>query len=373
MCIRDRIRELNEKEETERCVTEKTAMTRKKTAVIVMSVLAFCVVFAILLFTVILPSIRYGRAKALYEAGRYEEAIAAFEAMNGYGDSAKMILECQYGMAEKLAASGKYDEAIAAFTALDGYRDSAEKIEACEAAFREQRYAEAETLCQNGRYDLAYPIWTSLEGYRDSDERADGIFENYKAARLKNAEVGEYVLFGAFEQDNNASNGPEDVEWLVLSKDDNGILVVSRYALDYMHYTTSEDAVSWEECSLHKWLNETFLNSAFGADEQLKIRDVADVGKVFLLSTADAHRYFDSDEARRCAPTAYAIAHGAITSSTYQVDGKDTCGWWLRNVYSSNWNAAVITIEGAVSTLDAYLWLIVYGVRPAIWINTGEA
>ncbi len=365
-----RIRELNEKEETERHAAEKTAKIRKKTVVIALSVLAFCAAAAVLLFTVILPAIRYGQAKALYNAGRYEEAITAFEALNGYGDSEAMIRECRYGMAEDLMTSGKYEEAIAAFEAMDGYRDSAEKIEACEAAFMEQRYAEAEAFAEVGKYDEAYPIWTSLNGYRDSEKRASDIYEQYKEARLKNAAVGEYVLFGAYEQDNDPSNGAEDIEWLVLYRDDEGILAVSRYVLDYMQYTSSTEAVSWEECSLCRWLNETFYNSAFSAEEQQRIRDV--IGKVFLLSTADANRYMDTDEARRCAPTAYAIAQGAMTSTTYQVDGTGTCGWWLRNPYISNWNAATITIEGAVSTLDVDLWLVVYGVRPALWINTGQ-
>lgn len=365
-----RIRELNEKEETERHAAEMTAKTRKKTVVIALSVLAFCAAAAILLFTVILPANRYGQAKALYNAVRYEEAITAFEALNGYGDSEAMIQECRYGMAEDLMTSGKYEEAIAAFEAMDGYRDSAEKIEACEGAFREQRYAEAEALENAGKYDEAYSIWTSLKDFRDSADRAGAIYDDYKAARLRNAEVGEYVLFGAYEQDNDASNGPEDIEWLVLSRDSNGILVVSRYLLDCKQYNTSEEKVSWETCSLRKWLNETFYNSAFSAEEQQRIRDV--IGKVFLLSTADANRYMDTDEARRCAPTAYAIAQGAMTSTTYQTDGTGTCGWWLRNPYSSNWNAATITIEGAVSTLDVDLWLVVYGVRPALWINTGQ-
>ncbi len=365
----ERIRALAEKEEAERSEAERKTKKRKTALAIALPVLAVLTALAVLLPLVILPGIRYAKATELYRAGEYESAIPAFEAMRGYRDSEAKITECRYGAAADLLDAGEYEAAAEAFAALDGYLDSAARIKACEAAFREQRYAEAETLAAAGKYDEAYPIWTSLNGYRDSAERAGEIYEPYKEARLRNAAVGEYVLFGAYEQDNDSSNGAEDIEWLVLFRDGEGILAVSRYVLDYMQYTSSTDAVSWEECSLCKWLNDTFYNSAFREEEQQRIRNV--IGNVFLLSTSDAHKYFGSDTERRCAPTAYAIARGAMTSSTYQVDGQNTCGWWLRNVYRTNFNAATITIEGAVSTLDVDLWLAYYGVRPALWINTG--
>lgn len=231
------------------------------------------------------------------------------------------------------------------------------------------RYAKATELYHTGEYEGEDGALAAQDGDPDSAERADDICEQHKEAGFRNAAVGDYVLFGAYEQDNDSSNGAEDIEWLVLFRDGEGILAVSRYVLDYMQYTSSTDAVSWEECSLCKWLNDTFYNSAFREEEQQRIRNV--IGNVFLLSTSDAHKYFGSDTERRCAPTAYAIARGAMTSSTYQVEGQNTCGWWLRNVYRTNFNAATITIEGAVSTLDVDLWLAYYGVRPALWINTG--
>lgn len=366
----ERIRELRRIEETERIEAEQKAKKGKRTGIAVLSALAACAVLAVLLFTVILPAIRYGNATSLYKAGRYEEAIAAFEGMNGYGNSEEMIPACGYGIAEDLFAAGEYKAATAAFAELDGYRDSAERAEACSAAFAEQQYAEAKELCAAGKYDEAYPMLIALNGYRDSEKLASDVYDDYKSAVIRNAKVGDSVWFGAYEQDNDLSNGAEDVEWVVLTRDDDGILVISRYALDYMQYSSSTENVSWDTCSLRKWLNDTFLRSAFSEDEQNRIRDV--IGKVFLLSTPDAYKYMGTDEARRCVPTAYAIAKGAITSSSYQVDGKDTCGWWLRTPYSSNWHAAVITIDGAVSTLDVDIWLIYYGVRPALWIDFQE-
>lgn len=364
-----RLRELNEKEQAERIASEKTSKKRRTAIVTVLSVAAACGVCAALLFAVILPAVRYGKASALFRDGRYEEAIAAFETMNGYGDSETMILDCRYGIAEELFAAGEYEKAIAAFSDLNGYRDSAERAETGEAALTEQNYTKALALCSDGKYDEAYPMLIALDGYKDSAELADGIFEDYKAAAIRNAKVGDYVLFGTYEQDNDGADGKEDIEWLVLADEDDRILVISRYVLDCQRYSASAESVTWETCSLKAWLNSTFLDNAFSEEERLRIKDV--IGKVFLLSQPDAYKYMDSDEARRCAPTDYAVAQGVITSSRYPVDGKDTCGWWLRTPYSSNFNAAVITIDGAVSTLDIDLYLAYYGVRPALWIDTG--
>ncbi len=84
--------------------------------------------------------------------------------------------------------------------------------------------------------------------------------------------AGDIILFGSYEQDNNPYNGTEDIEWLVLAKEKDRVLVISRYALDCRPYNAKEQEVTWETCFLHGWLNDTFLNNAFSADEQAMIR-----------------------------------------------------------------------------------------------------
>ena len=86
---------------------EKAAKKRKRTVAIAALIVLVCVAIAILLPTVIVPNQKYQAAVELYQAGKYEDAIAAF-------------------------------------TALDGYRDSAAQIEACETAIKDEAYAAAE-------------------------------------------------------------------------------------------------------------------------------------------------------------------------------------------------------------------------------------
>ncbi len=56
--------------------------------------------------------------------------------------------------------------------------------------------------------------------------------------KLKNAEVGDYITFGLYEQDNDLSNGKENIEWLILELKDEKALVISKYALDSKPYNT---------------------------------------------------------------------------------------------------------------------------------------
>ena len=61
------------------------------------------------------------------------------------------------------------------------------------------------------------------------------------------------------EQDNDISNGKEDIEWLVLWIVDDKALIVSKYALDVQPYSTYTDTdCTWKTCSLWEWLNSTF-------------------------------------------------------------------------------------------------------------------
>ena len=48
----------------------------------------------------------------------------------------------------------------------------------------------------------------------------------YKNKILKSANVGDYVVFGSYQQDSKTSNGKEDIAWLVLAKEDNKVLVI---------------------------------------------------------------------------------------------------------------------------------------------------
>ena len=195
----------------------------------------------------------------------------------------------------------------------------------------------------------------------------------------KSVNVGEYITFGHYEQDNNTGNGKEPIEWLVLEVRGNQVLVISRYGVDAKQFNTDYADVTWETCSLRKWLNGEFLNDAFNSGEQTAIilttvynsseqgyslwktgggNDTKD--KVFLLSYAEAWRYFSSDNARSCQPTRYAAGRGAHTI-------KSNCWWWLRSPGIFQNYAAVVLTNGPLNYFN-----VNYGyacVRPALWVD----
>ena len=207
-----------------------------------------------------------------------------------------------------------------------------------------------------------------------------------KQAALRKVKAGDIIVFGSYEQDNNASNGKEDIEWLVLEKKDDCMLVISRYALDCQQYNTFYTSVTWETCSLRKWLNETFINNAFSSDEQAIIRDTkvtADknpvydthpgndtTDKVFLLSITEVNKYFSNDEARKCVPTDYVIAQKPWTRNDNS-SGRVTCWWWLRSPGINLFGATSVDPAGAIYIHGSGVNGANGTVRPAMWIDLG--
>ena len=334
----------------------------------------------------------YQAAIALQQAGNYEEAIVAFEALGDYSDSKAQVTACKnaikeqdYQAAVALLQAGKYEEAIAAFEALGDYKD-------CDEQITETKYLKAKSLLVKKDYAGAYALFITLKGYKDVDSLI-AKDENLKAAAAREAKlkpyktVGSYVTYGTYPQ-TEAGNDSTPIEWLVLEYDakNNKALLISRYGLDCQPYNSSRTDVTWETCSLRTWLNGTFLNKAFSKAEQGAILTTEvdnsksqcysgystnggnnTKDKVFLLSYAEALKYFKNDEARKCAPTDYAIKQGTWTSSSYKVDGRATCFWWLRSPGSSSSSAAFVGCNGARSYFD-----VDYSdgaVRPAFWLD----
>ena len=66
----------------------------------------------------------YNIALSLMEAGSYDEAISAFEALNGHKDSADKIRECHYMAASALIEAGETLRALSRFCKAGDYKDA---------------------------------------------------------------------------------------------------------------------------------------------------------------------------------------------------------------------------------------------------------
>ena len=193
--------------------------------------------------------------------------------------------------------------------------------------------------------------------------------------------VGNTVVFGSYEQDNDLTNGKESIEWIVLDVQDGKSLLISKYALDCQRFNTTRRHVTWETCSLRTWLNQSFLSNAFTEEEQAFIptmtinADDSGYGKttqdrIFLLSETETDSYFDSNTARECFPTAYANDRGCYVSSN-----SGTCFWWLRtNATTKQWSdqktcVEVVTVIGEINKAGDNVDYDKDAVRPAMWIE----
>lgn len=203
------------------------------------------------------------------------------------------------------------------------------------------------------------------------------------AASLKEAKSGDTVKFGKFEQDGNADNGAEEIEWNVICKEGGMICLISKAGLAAKAYNESEDGgshnTSWEKCSLRKWLNEDFFNSAFSDEEKKSVPTVKVINydtntddKVYLLSIAEAQSagyYMDTAEKRRTNASAAAIADGAVT---YTDGDLTTCSWWLRSAGAGSSLAAYVHFNGSVMASGRAAETADRAVRPVIWVYVGE-
>lgn len=315
-----------------------------------------------------------------------ESAIKLYESISGWKDADEQIYACQRKIEEAEIARKKAEKIarlfakIAIITSLIVCVITAFFVVLNTVIIPTGKYNDAIALMDAGNIVEAYEALIALDGYKDSADKANSIYVKYMVEKLKAAKVGDYVFFGAYEQDNNTSNGKEDIEWLVLEVKDGKALVISKYALDCQQYNTSYTDITWETCTLRKWLNNDFLGAAFSADEKSMIPTVtvsADKNpdystnpgnttqdQVFLLSITEANKYFSSDSARQCKPTEYAVAGGAYVNSS-----NGNCVWWLRSPGGSQNDAADVDYGGDVGEGGDDVNIGSDAVRPALWID----
>ena len=203
----------------------------------------------------------------------------------------------------------------------------------------------------------------------------------------KNIKAGDYVTFGAYEQDNNLSNGTEAIDWVVLEVSGDKALLLSKYVIDYREFHNTSSEFTWATSSIRKWLNSTFLANAFSNEESKAIITTnveahenpgtnpwglkAEQGnstqdKVFLLSIQETEKYFKNRSDRKAQITDYAKT---LQSYVYLDNGNTY--WWMRTNGFLQTNATFVDYDGSINNTGEG-WLLsapTFGVRPAIWVD----
>ncbi len=167
-------------------------------------------------------------------------------------------------------------------------------------------------------------------------------------------EKGKTMVFGGYE-------------WLVLDVQNDRALLITKEIVEKRTYNTTNEAVTWERCTLRAYLNDVFYNR-FSDDEKQRIQDAnllnrnnpaygTDGGqptcdKVFLLSIEEANTYFQND----LDPVA-----------AYRVAAR---WWWLRSPGIGN-HAAFVDKDGFVNVHGYRVDYAYTGVRPAVYLKIG--
>lgn len=257
------------------------------------------------------------------------------------------------------------------------------------------------------------------------------------AEETEKLEVGDIIYFGSYPQsqvtdeeiinilnqqtvdsDNNVAYGEnkykkyredyylyQPIACKVLYVEDTRIFVVTDKTLDAQPYHKNNVSITWEQCTLRTWLNETFFNEAFSTRQKDCIQTaslvnssnpyysyITDGGnptldKVFLLSYADVMNTnygFDSgieDSLTRCSTlTDYAKQRAnnsscASNGKPYGSSATDAI-YWLRNPGKANNCACTVKpygcSEGQMNKADMLYWGVFddrIGVRPAFYID----
>ena len=217
-------------------------------------------------------------------------------------------------------------------------------------------YEKAESFMNEGNYEAAYEMYMEFEeqgGYKDSDDKIRECLIQF----LSNAVVGDTVLYGRYEQDNKI-NQEELIEWIVLEKTENYLLLMSKYILEEI-----ETENEWQDSDVRKWLNNEFYNQAFSSDEKKIIQKMLTSNEtddmVFLLSSEEVRKFLKSEENMVAYVTAY-------VDSDKNTDYWLTRSWGYKN-YSSTGNV-IVSSNG-----EMYVGGYCPGIRPVICVSiSGE-
>ncbi|MBE6730899.1 MAG: toll/interleukin-1 receptor domain-containing protein [Ruminococcaceae bacterium] len=336
----------------------------------------------------------------------YKAAINLFESIQGWKDADEQIIICQKKMAElrakeaaeqiererqaellkkEKAKKAKRGKIIATFISLILIAVISYVIALFTVIIPEEKYGNAVSLMEAGNYEEAISAFQELNGYKDSNAKIKSYYISVYGEKtwniINSIKVGDIYVLGSYEQDCATINGKEEIEWRVLAKEDSKILLISEYALDCVPFNTTNENVTWESCTLRKWLNQNFLNEAFTGNEKNLIstttvtadknpkydknqgKDTED--KIFLLSINEAEKYF-TNETRWCSPTDYAVRNGAYKGNKYN---NFSCHWLLRTAGAYDGSVADVNASGNIHEAGFDVDEDDYAVRPAMWID----
>ena len=167
------------------------------------------------------------------------------------------------------------------------------------------------------------------------------------------------ITFGNYWQEDtnddgeiNTNDEKKPIRWRVLSVEGDDAFLMADQAIESRPFDEEGSAVTWEKCSLRKWLNEDFIKEAFTEEEQAAIMETTVVNKdnedynteagadtqdkIYLLSIDEAadtqYGFEESDKAafHRTSPAR------EVAQTMYSSEAYNAFFWWLRSPGKEN-------------------------------------
>ena len=270
----------------------------------------------------------------------------------------------------------------------------------------------------------------------------------WEEAKQKKLKKGEIIEFGKWYDYELRGIGcrPTPIEWLVIDIQGDKALLLSKYSIDGQDYndkylpvssesygvkvllegseknlknhddkytinfvnkmvdaikylstenSDTTDSLTWEHCTLRKWLNVNFYNNAFSVDEKRRIlltslknecniegcfrKDNPTQDNIFLLSYEEVNIYFKDDKSKAACATKVGEKKAVKSLASLTIRETD---WWLRMPasFAIDLNGKLIDytvvnritraiISGIGKTHERKHFYGTAGVRPAMWIT----
>ena len=398
-------------------MSEETNVVTKKLnkKLLIMAVVLITIVLAVVLATVASKSASAKKLEEQLSLGDkylseldYEQAIASYLAAIEIDPK---NVDAYLGLADAYIAQGAYDEAIEVLEdALEELRGNSRK-EIKDKLKEVREKMEAEEIVPPSESTATTTTIPSL-GQPSINQ-------------IATAEIGDVVKFGRFLQDtvllefdsenftydeenrNKFDSSAEEIEWYVLDRKEDKVLLFSKYVLDTKPFHKEYNEVTWAQSSIREWLNNMFYNFAFNEAEKNYICKTklsnndnvehaseggeATIDNVFLLSIDEAKKYFNYtyDSSSMSEFEEYEKTRldkrliGVVTnyamyndSMNYGIEDSEDCStwWYLRSVGRSNLYSAIVEPWGYINVSGFIDFLVdtPNGIRPAIWVDIEE-
>lgn len=191
---------------------------------------------------------------------------------------------------------------------------------------------------------------------------------------LSKAQVGDVVTFGRYDT-NPTSFGTERLQWIVLQKEGNTLMLITKEGIAGSVYHGKHTEVEWTESALCAFLNDTLYEDIFSKYEKEMIVDNPTTQeRLSLLSVTEVEALFQDDVSRQLSITDVAKSKGTNVNSAskanqWDVKGYRSSWWWLRGDDKKSIFAPIVTEDGMILADEKYVNKPNGAVRPVVWVR----